>query len=186
MPALIHPDDKIKILYTEDGTTEEKSVGELFHACLIYRIRHARYNHIDDEDWGNTIIMSDLYDSPVNIQDNTGWSELISIIRVPGIVNEFSKIKVADKTTLLSNDYIVPTYDLNKQSIGFHGEVKYEVKPKKVSDLSGDDYLRVYRGNGGITEFEHPSIIHNMAAADGYVLKTKSGSFNLDGIIMLI
>jgi hypothetical protein len=164
MAGLVHPKDRIRLLNTKYATCGSPRVGKFFAT-----------NIPNDRDLTSIII-----------QANNGWTELIDFTMIKEST-EFTRIIAADKETLVSDDYPIPTYNLNNSTIGFHGEVLYEINVKKASQITKDDFLRVYRGKSkeGKIEFAHPDLIEpSVETSHGYIINTKSGFFNLDGIIV--
>lgn len=179
---MIHPDTQIQYLDIKDGEPRYKSINEFYQEYAHKSILKMDTNNIQE-------FMIDFSLNPhVKITDLFGWTDVLEIrklvYRHPLRIN-WVDVLVANKQLITCNRELLPVYGIDKNRIGFHGEVKYQytlTTPTKISD----GYLRVHNGedgDGNSLEFAVPQIIDpgNSGAIDasyGYEIITKSRFYN--------
>lgn len=171
---MIHPNTQIQYLDIKVGEPRYNTVNDL------YREYSHKANMLTDD----CSVINFSSNSNVKITDLFGWTDIIQIKRIKSDNITWNNINVANKQILLSNDELIPFYDINKTTIGFHGEVKYEYILKHLikSDRS-KDFLRIRNGEnelGENIEFS-PINIYSMSNDKtnyGYQLITRSRFFN--------
>ena len=176
---MIHHSTPIHFLDINEGVDYNKDAEFLF----------THYAHkINVTDKGEEIVFTD--NDNVKIMDwrgwtqiekieksiNENWYQLMPIVIPEGLYNhqKFSPIEV-------SSDTLIPVYDPHKFIRGFHGEVKFEYKLKKVDQLSSTDQLRFLKlidiyGNNH--RFSSVTLYPTNSTIIGYKIYTKSEFFN--------
>jgi hypothetical protein len=122
----------------------------------------------------------------VKTTDWFGWTDIISIRRHENI-EKWISVQAANQRIELTNETLIPVYDYNNPSIGFHGERKYPYTIKQVKDVLPSDSVQIRRGK----DYKNMDIkftpITILKCVDksyryGYEIITKSGFFNANNI----
>lgn len=125
----------------------------------------------------------------VKIQDWYGWTDVKVIKRIEGI-SEWVYLIIANHQLLVTNQTLIPVYDIKNPFQGFHGETKYPFIVKPVQVMTLEDMVRIRMGkdsNGEEIEFTptYPGLIFQMKQRDcnhGYEIITQSGFFNAQNV----
>lgn len=130
----------------------------------------------------------------IKITDMTGWTDVKAIRKINKPIS-WTVLGVASINQItLTEDTLIPIYNPNAPTQGFHGETKYPYVRKVVSDICDGDMIRVRRGtdeSGNDIEFTPISFTGLVFGLDkgeldwGYEIETKSGFFNADNIHLL-
>lgn len=171
---MIHPNTQIQYIDIKLGEPKYNTVNDL------YREYAHKANMLTD----NCSIIDFGSNYNVKVIDLFGWTDIIQIKRIKSDAIVWNNINVANKQILLSDDELIPFYDIDETTRGFHGEVKYKYILKHLikSDKS-KDFIRIRKGEDEFNndiEFS-PIRIHSVSNDKtnyGYQLITKSRFFN--------
>ena len=179
---MIHPNTQIQYLDIKIGEPRYKTINDLYqeyshNAEEILSHKHLKITEINFGENDN-----------VKITDLFGWTNVLSLRKVQsvGYHIRWNILAAANKKVLLTESELVPFYDINKHTIGFHGEIKYEYILKQLSKSLDTDYIRLHNGEDtdeSVIEFAPRQIIQTDKSEVnrinyGYELVTRSGFFN--------
>ena len=179
---MIYPDTQVQYLDLNDGGIRYKSVEKFYQEyvhmqSLILEFPGKTISTISFKNKGN-----------IRITDLFGWTYVLEIRKI--IFNDPSSIDwidilVANKQLMVSDKELLPIYNINDSSIGFHGEVKYKYNLMNPLNIT-NGYLRIHNGEdeeGSPSEFAIPQIIDTKNSKSinvncGYQIITQSGFYN--------
>ena len=179
---MIHPNTAIQYLDIKVGEPRYKTINDLYK----------EYSHkpellITGKDYRSTDI--NFIGDNINITELFGWTKLLGIRRIeytdPKSPVKWYKIKAGNKEVIVSQDELIPFYDISNHTLGFHGEVKYEYVLKQILKSTNQDHIRLHNGEddkGNIIEFDTRKIISVPLIENnfnyGYEINTRSKFFN--------
>lgn len=166
---------KIHILDLSKSESITGTISEIFD----------RYVHLSKENY------IDFSRVDVMIEDWTGWTKLERVTRDIVMCDDFCIVTPSDTyyptvndVVICLNKTIVPVYDPNKSTKGFHGEVKYKYKTVPCGNLvNTSEYFRMRKlPRTDAPFYQHIKCDIAKMPADGasevYQVYTKSGFFN--------
>lgn len=180
--AYIFPTQKVQMMDVKNGYSKKVQMNKMFQIFAD-----------DIECISNKYILNfnkDYKSYNIKITDLYGWTNVLFIMKQVCNNINWKSIKSANKEIIVSDDTLIPTYDINHPYRGFHGEVKYPYILKNPEKLSEDDWIRLHRAkdkDGNDIEFGHP-IVYDYVSDEkyGYFLITKSRFGNINDIQILL
>lgn len=174
---MIHPETSIQYIDIKTGEPKYKSINDLYQEYAHKAITSDNGSReISDISFENeNILITDLF----------GWTKLISLTRIKYLdsIPTWRKISSYDKHVIVSDDELIPFYDINDTIIGFHGEVKYKYDLKSINEIDLHEYIRnkgIIDEFGNRKEFSIPDaeFINDLDIRYGYEIITKSEFVN--------
>ena len=173
---MIHPSTIIDILDMKDADFQTGRIKNIFQHYIEYA------EFFEDKSAMIDFVRSGL---DVKVKDWTGWTQLLSIIKIP---SDGSWVRLVQEDSFhgisLSIDDLVPVYYPDNCIRGFHGERKFLYTLKEALSIGKDDYLRernlTQPEDEEYKQFTHVYLMHfeDEVYESGYQVITKSGFFN--------
>lgn len=175
---MIHPDTPIRWLDTHDENVRKNTVAEIFAKFAEHAT--ALSGDTSEITFGDT--------STIKVQDWYGWTDLLAITRYSNVPLEaWRKIALMydeERFIRVTQTELIPVYEHERATRGFHGELKYPYILKNPGKLEVNDRLRV-RDVTYPTRQEFSTVyykeIPNGDKDYAYGIVTKSRFYNANG-----
>lgn len=184
---MIHPSTQIQYLDIKVGEPRYKTINDLYQEYC-----HKAIDVISNKEYKvGEIDFSETAD--VKITELFGWTDIIMLRKCQYLSSDINWINIiaANKNVLVSDKSLIPFYEVDNTTRGFHGEVKHKYILKNPTKSVKGDYLRLHGGEdekGNSIEFTNKILInphHGYNVSYGYEIITKSRFVNGNDIHLL-